>query len=587
MDCRDAPTDVSGVPREECRGQRQASCQEPATLRKYSGPVETTLRSAPVNKVAHGDLRKGGADRTRGMVAGAGLPTPDATGDQTSRYNGTGEGGSSEAKHCTTTASSCKPTHMQGGSAHRIALVNFSPADAARLSRAGFHAELCFFATSSSLRAEGMVALLLSFPRPVYEFDVYVYNGSPLPEAERAFQSLKQFTEGAPIVAALNQFNTPPSIRIVFVGPECERGLGLAGVPFMKANRAHGGVSMIEFVGGEPGLNSPELERCVADLQSSIAIPVQYSVHIPDPPGHPFHHFPLLASRNKDLLAVYGTVYKDGVLPVYIVLPQFKDNTEALIRVLQMLAETNPELFPDVPRKKAWLCTKQFAFREEVEIDSQIEAALSEVEQLVEAKKAEKLLAAKEFDFIRKILIATEDLEVDKQDRLSTNVKRTLEYLGFTVRDIDEAIQNAIRKEDFWVSDGPFLAITEVTATRRKNPKNKEYNDLLGRMTTVLKRHDLVPEVTNPTGLLVLNYDIETHPFRRPRAYTGDAEEIALAAKEYGIGLLSTVDLHRIAVAVKNGAISKEAARSILQQAGRIEFPATPASAEEETQRAR
>ncbi len=36
---------------------------------------------------------------------------------------------------------------------------------------------------------------------------------------------------------------------------------------------------------------------------------------------------------------------------------------------------------------------------------------------------------------------------------------------------------------------------------------------------------------------------------KRPRLYSGDLEEIVEAAKEQGIGLLSTVDLYKIAVA--------------------------------------
>jgi hypothetical protein len=69
-----------------------------------------------------------------------------------------------------------------------------------------------------------------------------------------------------------------------------------------------------------------------------------------------------------------------------------------------------------------------------------------------------------------------------------------------------------------------------------------------------------------------LNYDLDTHPYKRPRVYTGDAEEIVRAAEEQNIGLLSTVELYKVLIAVKEGKLSTGAARDLLKQAGRIEY---------------
>ena len=91
-------------------------------------------------------------------------------------------------------------------------------------------------------------------------------------------------------------------------------------------------------------------------------------------------------------------------------------------------------------------------------------------------------------------------------------------------------------------------------------------------MTTLFRRRDLVPDAETISGLLILNYDLDTHPFKRPRVYTGDAEEIVLAAEEQNIGLLSTVELHKLLIAVKQGKLSRDAARALLRQPGRIEF---------------
>ena len=117
-----------------------------------------------------------------------------------------------------------------------------------------------------------------------------------------------------------------------------------------------------------------------------------------------------------------------------------------------------------------------------------------------------------------------------------------------------------------------IFAITEVTGTAGKNPKIKEYNDLLGRMTTIFKRRDLVPDVSDITGLLVINHDIDTHPRKRPQLYAGAMEEIVDAAKEQNIGLLSTIALYDITLAAKDGVITKEEARGMIKQFGRIEL---------------
>ena len=187
--------------------------------------------------------------------------------------------------------------------------------------------------------------------------------------------------------------------------------------------------------------------------------------------------------------------------------------------------------------------TRELAFAEKIAIDSEIATASLAFNELVTQKRIEREQIGERYRFIRQILVATEDPNLDIKDRLSTNVKLSLEFLGFDVTDVDEKIRGAIRKEDFWARDRDFLAVVEVTATKNKNPKTKEYNDILGRMATLFKRRDLVPDASRVSGLLILNYDLKTNPFGRPRVYTGDSEEIVRAAGGTGIGLLSTVDL--------------------------------------------
>jgi hypothetical protein len=44
------------------------------------------------------------------------------------------------------------------------------------------------------------------------------------------------------------------------------------------------------------------------------------------------------------------------------------------------------------------------------------------------------------------------------------------------------------------------------------------------------------------------------------------------AAEDQNIGLISTVELYKVLIAVKEGKLSRDAARALLRQPGRIEF---------------
>ena len=273
-------------------------------------------------------------------------------------------------------------------------------------------------------------------------------------------------------------------------------------------------------------------------------------------------------------LAAYGTNYINGkTIPSYLVLPQLKDNAKATVEIFQTLELVFPALFPD-KSKNAWLESEEFMLSDEKAKDLEMQKKVAETVAIVEQMRSERVKLAKENNFIRQLLSATEDVTVEASERLSAVVKKTLEFLGFNVQDIDQKTKTAIKKEDFWVSDENFFAITEVTGTVNVNPKTKEYNDILGRMTTIFRRRtDLIPEgVSNLTGLLVLNYDCERHPSKRPRAYAGDLEHIIDAAVDQSIGILSTVELHKIIVDVKEGRLTKDRARSILKKFGRIEY---------------
>ena len=175
-------------------------------------------------------------------------------------------------------------------------------------------------------------------------------------------------------------------------------------------------------------------------------------------------------------------------------------------------------------------------------------------------------------DFIRDLLTATNS-SPNPEDRLSNKVRRVLEFIGFKVTDIDAQIGDGIRQEEFWVQDGDFLTITKVIDAKATRPKYKESSDLQARMTMVLRHREHVPDSENVSGLLIVNYDLANYHFRPPRLFTGDAQEIVKAAIEKRIGLLSTVELYRIAIAVKDGRLPATDGRVLIKAIINLPLP--------------
>lgn len=437
------------------------------------------------------------------------------------------------------------------------------------LAKAGFNVDLGFIGN-----AEGVMYIPYLLPHPPLDYDVYVYNSIP-PDARPADTPARpnNILLDSKVVETLKDLNRPPPVRIAFVG-ECDSIHNkYLGAPNLELTDAHLKVSGFEVLPAESTFSVPELHEEIAGFVREIVTVEQYVLADDRATRHPYYHYPVIVNRNGDVVAAYGARHNsemNRMEPVYIVLPQLRDNARAVSDLLRVVTRLLPELFPDLQRQ-VWYDSDGFAFSEERAIDKEIEQRVAEANEFIDDKRAEKAAVVKRYGFIKSILVATESAE-DVDERLSTSVKRTLEFLGFQVEDIDAKTKGAIKKEDFWVRDGDFLAITEISGTTNKNPKTKEYSDLLGRMTTIYKRKDLVPESQHVTGLLVLNYDIDTHPLRRPRLYSGGSEEYVAAAKENNIGLLSTVELYKIAIAAKDELISKEEARKVVKQFGRIEF---------------
>lgn len=461
---------------------------------------------------------------------------------------------------------------------HRIILFNFTKKQADEIEKAGYNVERGFVGRGN----EGLDYLPYATPHPIYEYDILFYNSHIPDEVSKEFS--EQASNGLvdrSFVQSVSSFRSPPPIRVSFIGESEMSGLTQGGVPFLELIHADENVSVsaLHEIKDSPW-RIPELHRLLLGLKTEISSVGQFVRGEDSASG--IWRVPVLAARNGEVVMCYGRVHGDDNKPYYIVLPQMAAPARTAIEILQCLENLVPTMFPDRV-KSGWLHGDEFALPEELSVDQEIKRKSEETKEFIAAKQHERSLLEKGNAFVRGLLVAKEDPGVPVEERLSSVVRASLEFLEFNVEDIDQKTKTAIKKEDFWVRDGNFLAITEVTGTENKNPKVKEFNDILGRMATLYKRQtDLVlPVGANIVGLLVLNYDIGTHPSKRPRVYIGQDAHIIEAAEEQGIGILSTVELHKIVVGVKRGALSKGEARKLIKKAGRIEYAANAALSED------
>ena len=452
----------------------------------------------------------------------------------------------------------------------RIILLNFSAKDGNAIENAGYSVERGLLGRYVSERD-----IPFASPHPLYEYDILFYNSTVTSEVAKEFTNPKNLFAETGSCDALSKLGGNPTVRISFIGASTGLQYLLhGGVKFVQLKKAEQNVSL--FIEGEHNaFQIDAVHELIVGLKPQIERVGFFFSH---GDSYPFHQVAALLSRNGETVGAYGTTYGSDGHPFYILLPELKNLPQAVIQILKCLEKTSPFLFPD-KFNTAWLESDEFLLPEEREKDSEIDQTISGTLAIVEKLREQRAELVEENAYIRRLLVATEDSKIDAALRLSSVVRQAFQFLEFVVEDIDAKTKSAIKKEDFWIVDGDFLGITEVTGTVHTNPKVQEFNAILGRMATLYKRQsDLVlPKAATVSGLLVLNYDIKNPPARRPKAYTGELEHIVQSADENSIGLLSTVELHKIVVAVKEGTLSKVDARNLLKKSGRIEFDSSRA----------
>lgn len=257
----------------------------------------------------------------------------------------------------------------------------------------------------------------------------------------------------------------------------------------------------------------------------------------------------------------------------YLIVPDFGRNIEVVEMLLtEVLPKISPGLFPG-REEFAWLAEEWYKFPKVAAIKDKIHALQKETEEKLNGYQEQIDSIEAKLRPFKQILIA-DDEHFEGDDKLSAAVQHVLSFLGFDVQDVDQTMRKGkTKREDLWVRDkNSYFGICECTGTTG-GAEEKFYSQLLKEKdlaTRELKRVDL-------RGLLVVNHFRQQDARQRPKLYAA-SPDIIESATEAGNGLLSTFELHKIAMAVMQGQLKKSEARKIIKQPGLIVFE--PASAD-------
>lgn len=451
----------------------------------------------------------------------------------------------------------------------KILLVNFTDEQASEFRQTGYNVDQSFIgnlrlASSEPLRYR---AQYYHMPHPPYEYDIFIVQTDMPKEGEKyEVTGEKEFQCTADLASMAKRLRMRDSASICFLGGEYSLGnLLIAGLPQIQLQSADGRDSSLEMVDPQT-FAVKEIHELLEGYRTKVKKVHKYVVSDSNRiDALDLYRLRVYVNNAFKVVCEYESYYyggEIGCLPKYILLPEFQDNVKISLGILSKLAEVFPDLFSK-SGVESWINLPDFSFEEVRKIEEDVREKKEELDLFIQKKEKEIVEINERLSFIKQILIS-DDEHFEGDAKLTNAVAKSLSYLGFEVELREEIIMEGKKREDIYISDTDgYKSFCEVKGTTRQNPSEGYYSQLLKHLR---KAND--PELN---GLLIVNYDYKTHPYKRIKIYK-DSEDLFSDDAE-GIGVVSTVDLYRIIIAVKEGKMSKEDARKLLKASNRIEFP--------------
>lgn len=460
-------------------------------------------------------------------------------------------------------------TYFEEAPKPKILLVNFSK-DAANLFRnSGYNVDSAFIGELHVRTVEPLSYRTdyYNMPHPPYEYDIFIIQ-TDLPEEAKKYKVIdsSKISLNEDLVSLITKTRRN-SATICFMGEATKfHNLTIAGLPEITVNKADSRDSNLELQ-EERVFAIKELHELLSNYKNHVKKIHQYITNEEENlrtiDAYRIHVF---TNKARQIIGEYGSIYigngKKGCIPKYLLLPEFDDNVKIALGILSKFSELRDDLFSK-SGVDSWINNSEFTFDEIKILNEEISKKEKEIVQykLNKEKDIEKI--SSDFSFIKQMLIS-DDERFEGDNKLTNCIAKVFSFLGFNVEIREQVLVEGKKREDLYISDiDGFKSLCEVKGTIKQNPPESYYSQLLKHLR---KSND-----PNLNGLLVVNYDYKTHPYKRIKIYK-DSEELFSDDSE-GVGVLSTVDLYRLTIDVKNGLLSKDEARKIIKKSNRIEYP--------------
>jgi hypothetical protein len=251
--------------------------------------------------------------------------------------------------------------------------------------------------------------------------------------------------------------------------------------------------------------------------------------------------------------------YEDFYHLKYVVLPPL---TKGHIRVatdfLSQLPNWRPDLFPS-DSNYSWLSSERYSSKESLAVEAKINGEIIKFENRIQELQEEQSERNLEDQYLRQLLIADDGDEFEMGQKFTDASRTALEYLGFNVQNTEKDTKTGKRREDLVCKIDDFTTLVECKGTVSQNPPESYASQLLNHM--LASKCD--------RGILLINHDRKRDAFARVPIYE-DAQHIWKETEN--ILVVASVELFKLIRKVQNGELSKDDARKLLMQTGRLQI---------------
>lgn len=190
---------------------------------------------------------------------------------------------------------------------------------------------------------------------------------------------------------------------------------------------------------------------------------------------------------------------------ILIVLPKFENYSKPILNLFkEILPELKPNLFPDFV-KNSWIHSEEYMFPEVKKLTNQKEDLIREYNQKLENIEENISSLNKSNQFLTNILLSQ---GVD--DFLVENVKKVLEYIGYTqVIDVDKFVEGN-KQEDLRILDEDKFTVVEI-----KGHKGHPSEDDCQALYKYINRNKERERRFDVHGILIINHQRMIPPLER------------------------------------------------------------------------